>query len=223
MRKRILYTLLSLFSVSLLAQKPDLKQDLKPFTKLEVSSGLKVELAYGETPRVEVYGEITNIEIDQDDDELEISRESSFSTSKPDKIVVYFSKLEEISVSSGCAVYTKDRIETENIEIETSSGSATRLEIKAHEISVEVSSGSALKLSGEADELDVESSSGSAFNSTKLKAQNVIAKSSTGSAMKVWATENLNAKASLGGIISYKGNPQTVIEESMGGQVEHSN
>ena len=219
----IIVALFALFSPTLQAQEASLKQDLKRFTSLEISSGLQVVLQKHETPHIEIYGDFSNVEITQEHDILKLSKESKiFSNSTPNKIVVYYTSLERLTISSGCAVSSRDIIDTEDLDIRLSSGSSANLEIKTKHTKTAISSGSALKLKGTTKSLDIDVNSGSSYSSFDLLADEVRADASTGSSVEVLATKIITAKASLGGSIIYRGNPVTRLKQSMGGQIEHS-
>jgi hypothetical protein len=123
------------------------------------------------------------------------------------EFVVYYTNLDGIEVSSGSTLTAENEVASQNMEIEVSSGSTCKIELVAEKVDVEVSSGSTLMLRGETDALSVEVSSGSTFNGQDFKAERVDVEASSGSTAKVWALRQIEANASSGSSIKYKGNP----------------
>lgn len=128
--------------------------------------------------------------------------------------------VKSLSVSSGASLRSAGVITSQDLSVETSSGSSMDANIEADHIIAESSSGSTMNLSGKALSLDTESSSGSSINAGNLIANDVAAEVSSGSSTNVHAAVSIKADASSGGSISYKGNPKTVVaDESSGGSV----
>jgi len=141
-------------------------------------------------------------------------------TNEPRKVHVSFKSLDKLEASAGSDVKSQGELHLENLEIDASSGSDMSLELTAIELDVASSSGSDISLKGKAQVFHVSCSSGSDINALELETKNCIASTSSGSDIKVYATEALEAHASSGGDISYKGNPaKKDIHKSSGGDV----
>lgn len=140
--------------------------------------------------------------------------------SKPRKVYVSFKTLDKLDASAGSDVVAVSPIKVDNIRIDASSGSDVKLEVSASEMRVSSSSGSDITLKGSTNKLEVDASSGSDINAGELTSKDCDASVSSGSDIKVIATETLKANASSGGDISYSGNPKTKdINKSSGGDV----
>jgi hypothetical protein len=95
-----------------------------------------------------------------------------------------------------------------------------KLELEANEVVVESSSGSDIFLKGKVSVLEAHASSGSDIDASELQSRKCNASVSSGSDIKVYVTEELDANASSGGDITYSGNPKAKdINESSGGDV----
>lgn len=136
------------------------------------------------------------------------------------KVTVKMPAIKSLDVSSGASLRSVGVLTTQNISVESSSGSLADVNVEADHVIAEASSGSTINLSGKALSLDTESSSGSSINAGNLIANDVTAEVSSGSSTAVHAAVSIKADASSGGSITYKGNPKTVVEdESSGGSV----
>ncbi len=136
------------------------------------------------------------------------------------KVFVSFKVLDKIEASSGSDVISQSILKVDKLDLDASSGSDVKLELEANELKVESSSGSDISLKGIVTFLQAHASSGSDINAGELHAKNCNASVSSGSDIKVYVTDRLDASASSGGDITYSGNPaKKDINESSGGDV----
>lgn len=130
------------------------------------------------------------------------------------EIELYFTDLEFLEASAGANVDAQAALSSENMRIDASSGASIKLDIECETLRVEVSSGASLKLEGTANTHGVDVSSGASYNAIDLIAQEVKVDASSGASAKVYASKSLEAEASSGGSIRYKGNPDTTNLDS---------
>jgi len=136
------------------------------------------------------------------------------------KVFVSFKNLDKLEASAGSDVSAQGVLRLEKLDMDASSGSEIKLELEVNELSVGSSSGSDISLNGKAIFLQADASSGSDINASELQAKKCNASVSSGSDIRIYVTEELDANASSGGDISYSGNPaQKDINESSGGDV----
>jgi len=136
--------------------------------------------------------------------------------------VVYLSmpSLDRIITSSGAEVQSENTIKTNELSIDSSSGSDVNLQIESTLLNVSASSGSNVDLEGSVNNLVVDASSGSNIDAEKLISKIVDANASSGADIEVYASESITANASSGGKIECEGNPkQKSIKKSSGGHV----
>ena len=80
--------------------------------------------------------------------------------------------------------------------------------------------GAVLKLHGTSRVLDAAATTGAVLKAMDFKAQTVYVRANTGGQASVHAIEKIEAKASMGGMISYFGDPEYVkSSETMGGNI----
>lgn len=136
------------------------------------------------------------------------------------KVYVSFKILDKLEASAGSDVNSQGVLKLDKLNLDASSGSDIKLELEANELSVESSSGSDISLKGKASFMQADASSGSDINANELQTKKCIASVSSGSDIRIYVTDELDANASSGGDITYSGNPKTKdINESSGGDV----
>jgi len=212
-------------SVSLAQQKTEVR-NITGFSGIDVSEGIKVELTYGEKEYVEVTADEKYIDMvvtELDGGELDIHIDGNNWNNNHYKnilVKVTAKKITSIESGSGASIVSQNLIESDDLEMSTSSGASLKIAFKAPKAKCEASSGANAKLKGVAKYFDTDASSGSSIQATEVKAINVKASVSSGANISVSAEEEIKAEASSGGSIKYTGNAKMVdIEKSSGGSV----
>ncbi|MEO7444086.1 MAG: head GIN domain-containing protein [Ferruginibacter sp.] len=145
---------------------------------------------------------------------------------KKDKLKAYlsFTQLDKIMAQSGALVSADKQISAASLYLSASSGSQVNLNVKTRRLSTVASSGSLLKISGSTNLLDAKASSGSSIKGYDMTTQTCTAKSSSGSSIRITIEKELNAHASSGGQVRYKGNGVVKdINVSSGGTIKKEN
>jgi hypothetical protein len=78
----------------------------------------------------------------------------------------------------------------------------------ANSVATNTSSGATIRVSGNTDNHAAKASSGSSIKAYDLMSKNVIVKVSSGANIDIHASEKIEARASSGGDIDYKGAPK---------------
>jgi hypothetical protein len=139
------------------------------------------------------------------------------------KAYVSFKTLEKLHGSSGASVHAKSVLKLASLSLDFSSGSAFEGEVAVEKLFASQDSGSEIIITGKADRLSVDVSSGAIFKGFELLAEYCAAKASSGADARVSVNKELEAKASSGGGIKYKG--AAVLSDlnvSSGGMVKKS-
>jgi hypothetical protein len=140
------------------------------------------------------------------------------------KVYVTYVNLEKISASSASSVFSDGVIKTSNIDIAVSSAANVEVSLDASSVMVDTSSAGEVVLEGKSPKLEVEVSSAGDVDAYKLECETVIANVSSGGEAKLSVSKDLEAHASSGGDIRYRGNPtRTNTNSSSGGSVKKSN
>jgi hypothetical protein len=197
------------------------------FSEIEVSHGINVYLTMGNTNHLEVE---TNEELmdklvtEVRGDKLKIYFEGTFIWAKTANVYLEARTIYKISASGGSDVKGENELKTENLELRASGGSDIRLEVDVEDLEVEVSGGADVELIGEATYIEANTSGGSDLKAFDLITQTARLEASGGSDIKVFVEDDLEANASGGADIRYRGNPRNLeTRDSSGGDVSKSN
>lgn len=121
--------------------------------------------------------------------------------------------------SSGSHLTAENKITSEKLEIDASSGALLDADVDVTDMEIDASSGANITLSGTAKEVYVDGSSGANIKASDLMTLSCKADASSGSNISIHVSENLTADASSGGNISYKGDPAVQKNKSVSGSV----
>lgn len=193
------------------------------FKRIEVSHGIKVIVAQSDNKSITVEADdnlqkhiITKIE----NGVLKIEADESYNSTETPLVNVKIPIINGLYTSSGSEITSSGVLITENIEVKSSSGSQINIEVEADNIKMESESGSSIEASGKALKSETSSSSGSTIDAKNLMANEIIAKSESGSNTSIYPIVKLEAKASSGSSIGYHKIPKTLSkEESSGGSI----
>lgn len=140
------------------------------------------------------------------------------------KVYVTYVNLNKISASSASNVFSEGTIKTSSIEINASSAASVEVSLDANEVTADVSSAGDIVLEGKARSVEAEASSAGDIDAYRLESESVRARANSAGSIKVTATKSLDARASSGGDVRYRGNPmKTNTDSSSGGSVKKSN
>ncbi len=109
------------------------------------------------------------------------------------------------------------------INVRASGGSSIHADLDAPGVDADASSGAELDLTGRTRNLQAQASSGASINADELLSENTVAQTSSGASLDVHASVKLDAKASSGGTVKYRGPAAVVKKESSGGNIEKVN
>jgi hypothetical protein len=126
-----------------------------------------------------------------------------------------------IDASSGSVVKGKFNI-SNNTNVEATSGTNVKVEVNSKSFVYKGSSGSNTNIGGQAGTAIFDISSGAAFKGENFSVNQVEVESTSGGSISVNAVQKLKAKASSGGLIRYKGNPEisSDISKMSGGSLK---
>lgn len=153
-------------------------------------------------------------------------KDGNYFRSKPKNVKVYvtYVSLEKISASSASNVFSEGIIKSSSIDIRTSSAASVEVSVEAESLTVDASSAGNVVLEGKAKKTSIEASSAGDIDAYGLESESVNASTSSAGSIKLAVTKELDARASSGGSIRYRGNPsKTNTDSSSGGSVKKSN
>lgn len=193
------------------------------FNKVEANSGIHVVIEQADSISIVVEADdniISHILTRFENNTLIVDTDDGFNTENTPKVTVKMPIISGLSATGGSKITTNNRLITDQIKVNSNSGSQVEAEVEADFISIETSSGSSTAVSGIALKQETTATSGSEINTSDLNTNEVYANGSSGSSTSVNPIVKLNAKASSGASIVYKKTPKILTKkESSGGSI----
>ena len=197
------------------------------FSGVKAAEAIDVYLKKGEkeSVRVEVTGtRLSDVITEISGSYLKIHMENGSYRKTIVKVYVTYVKLDKIYASSASNVFSEGPIKASAMDISVSSAATVEVSLDAGDVSADVSSAGDIVLEGKCRSLEVEASSAGDIDAYRLESENVRARASSAGSIKLTATKELDARASSGGDVRYRGNPlKTNTDSSSGGSVKKSN
>jgi hypothetical protein len=206
------------------------KRNVGSFHGIEVGTGVQLFLTQGNAEEVavsasstefrdklvtEVVNGILKIHYDSKTGSVNKKKES-----KELKAYVSYKVLDLLDASTGAGVKIQGVLNSSSLKMKVNTGATAEGEVNINKLEIDQSTGSKVTLSGKAESLSVEGSTGSRFTGEGMETINCHAAVNTGARISVSAEKELQAKASTGGIIKYKGNASIrEIKTNTGGSV----
>jgi len=227
MRINFIVILVFCLAVSGRAQQSEVRQ-IGAFQALRVSEAIDVYLKKGEKESVKVEAtgtDLSNVLTEVNGPTLKIHmRDGNFRGRKSVKVYVTYTRLEKLSASSASNLFSTDLIKSGKLEISVSSAGSVEVKLESESVIVNASSAGKTVLEGNTKSLEIEASSAGDIDAYNLESEIVnVSVSSAGSA-NINVSKELQAHASSGGSIRYRGNPlKTNTDSSSGGSVKKTN
>ncbi|WP_316824602.1 head GIN domain-containing protein [Pedobacter miscanthi] len=233
--KILIQSSLVLFIVvtSYMAKAQDTKNyPVKNFSSIGVSSGIDLYLTQGNSESVSIKSDsetLKDIIVEQNGDNVTIKfrdgiKWSGVFKNRVIKAYVNFKTLNTLAASGGSDVFTQNQIKTDKLAIRSSGGSDLKLTVACSDLSIQSSGGSDLSLKGKTENMTIQSSGGSDVHAYELISDYAKVQASGGSDVNIYVNKGLEAAASGGGDVSYKGNAALKkTSNSKSGDVHHVN
>ena len=236
--KKLLCSLITVLALTAFAQDTKVINDANittrslsgSFTAISVSSGIDLYLSQGNAASLAVSASdqkhLDRFKTEIVNGTLKIYYDNKGVTWKSDgkaklKAYVSFKTLQKLQVSAGSDAIVNGSMNADDFNLDVSSGADFKGAITAKILTVDVSSGASINISGKSDKLKVAVSSGADFKGYDLVTDYCDASASSGAGVHVTINKELNAKASSGGDIHYKGTALIRdIKTSGGGSVK---
>jgi hypothetical protein len=196
------------------------KQELSPFTAIDVFGPFQIELIKSDKEAVDMQA----IHVDRDDLTVEVHRgqlvlklrtrhfltdwdSDKFRNEPRIKTKVYYKELDEIKISAGGTVESTEAIKSKKLVIEGSMGSEIDLMTAAETMYVRTSMGATVNLRGQTDFLEIKANMGGVLNANRLESKSAYVKANMGADVSFFASEEVDIDASMGASVRYSGNP----------------
>lgn len=188
---------------------------LTNFNGVSVSSGIDVYLTHSNSENIRISASadvIQNVLVEKSGSGLVIRYKdrnliNRLMKGENTKIYINYKNMEAINASGGSDVYTENTLKSPRLSVNASGGADVKLELAVKDLQLNISGGADAHLKGTATNMLVNSSGGSDVNAYGLTTEYAKVNSSGGSDANVFVTKGLEANASGGSDIHYKGNP----------------
>ncbi|SES10634.1 head GIN domain-containing protein [Pedobacter rhizosphaerae] len=187
---------------------------VRNFNSIAVSSGIDLYLIQGGSESVSINSDaetLKSIVVEQSGSNLTIKFKDGINWSgllknRSIKAYVNFKNLSAIAASGGSDVFSQNPIKVDKLAIRSSGGADVKLELACNDLSIQSSGGSDVDLKGKAENMSIQSSGGSDINAYGFITQYAKVHTSGGSDVNIYVEKGLEAAASGGGDIHFKGN-----------------
>lgn len=211
---------------SVFAQESETRS-LDKFTGIKVGEAIDLYLKKGdkESARIEVDGvSPSDVLTESTGSYLRVHmRSGNYRGRRSVKVYITYVTLERIHASSASNVFSEGVIKTNSLDVSATSAANIELQVEAETVRADVGSAGDITIEGKAKNFSVEASSAGSVDAYNFECERVEATVSSAGSAKINVTKSLDAEASSGGSIRYRGNPtSTNTDSSSGGSVKKS-
>ena len=226
MKKFLIIVLAFTFSWAV-AQKSETRS-LPEFTGVKVMEGIDVYLKKGdkESVRIEVTGtDLANVITEVSGSYLKVHmREGRYHGKMEVKAYVTYVNVDKLAASSAGTIFAENTLAAGEIGISPSSAGSTEVTVEASRREATASSPGSIELKGKCKSMILDVASAGKIDAGDLQCDHVEAEASSGGSAQVNALKSIVARASSGGSVRYRGNPEKQNNSSSsGGSVRRSN
>lgn len=199
-------------------------KNVSPFDEVVLSGNIDVLLVMGNEEKVEIRKEEDKISISVSNGVLKVKRKKPLKIKEyeqsPIEVRITYKVLRRVKASAGTEVTQQETMTADQMMLDFNSGAEGNFEVDMGNVEIKVSEGAQLKVRGKTVSQNSKVATGAVLHAYKLDCERSYVKASTGGEAEIVATELLEAKASMGGDINYRGNPRKVkIKDNLGGNV----
>ena len=196
---------------------------LGDFNTIKTYRGLKVELIKTDNPKIVINGNKSQyVKVKNIDGVLKISLDilETFSSDEVEIIVYFSNDLQHLSANEGSVIFSNKKIKIEKTYLKATEAAEIELEIKCDNLEVKALTGGIVKLEGYAKNQNILANTGGFYKGSELKTEYTKVSAYTGGDATIYATDLVDANASVGGIIKIQGDPEKINKkESLGGYI----
>ena len=121
------------------------------------------------------------------------------------KAYVSFKSLDRLHASTGAEVTISGVLQSTTLDMQANTGATINGKVDLGSLKLEQNTGSKVTLTGKTGQVDAEGSTGSKFTGEDMTTTSCKVQVSTGARFTIHASKELEAKASTGAIVRYKG------------------
>ncbi|WP_103865103.1 head GIN domain-containing protein [Aquimarina sp. I32.4] len=216
-------TVLLAFLCAITIQAQDIiTKNISDFSELKVFDKVEVLLIKSDDNKVVVSGvNRKDIDIVTKNEVLKIKMSlNNLWDNDNTKVVVYYTDISKIDVNEGAKVKSKERIESDDLDLRAQEGASIIATINADELYVKAVTGGELILKGTVREQEVIVKAGGQFMAKDLKTENTVVSISAGGRASINASTYVKANTAAGGTVRIYGNPKEMdTQKFLGGKI----
>lgn len=224
--KNFLIVFFACISSVVFAQETETR-NLSTFTGVKVSEGISVYLKKGdkESAKIEVTGTSpSNVITEISGSYLKIHMREGNHRNVNAKVYVTYVSVQKLFASSAGSIYSSETLKGNDMEINASSAGTIEVLVDAGRLEASASSAGDVEIQGKARNVVMDASSAGEVDAYDLQADDAEVEASSGGSVKLSVKTGIEARASSGGSIRYRGNPdKSNTTSSSGGSVKKSN
>ncbi|MDN3675402.1 head GIN domain-containing protein [Flavobacterium branchiarum] len=198
-------------------------KNLGDFDKVKVFDKLSITLIHSSENKIVIKGSReSEVEVVNKNGELKLRMPFPKLLSGDDiSIQLYYKHIENIDVSEGSIVSSKDKIKQTSIDLNSKEGGEINVILDVDNAKVRAVSGGTIKVSGEAKTQIASLGSGGILKAKDLQTSQTTISVSAGGNAEIYATTLVDAKVSAGGYIYIYGKPKQINQKTvLGGRIE---
>jgi hypothetical protein len=224
MKRYILISALLNILITGKSQNTD-SRSVEPFDKISIFGSIDATIEKSEKDSIYIESntvELSKISVKTEDKTLKISAtDKLFENRKQIRITIKFREIKEIKINGGAEITGKNEIHAKTMELIAGSGATITMKLNSNLVDATIGQGATLRLDGISKIQNVEASSGGIYSAYELICDTSYLKANTGGIVKAYSKILLDAAASTGGQISYRGDPKIKKEKTiLGGSIE---
>ena len=210
--KKALFFAIPLFLFAFLSgfAQETVTRQLGSFTRLVVTDNMTIQLARAEKESVSLKVEgidPSEIQTVVENNTLKIQQVGSTFSKKKVLITLNFRQIKEMEILNGAEVITGSLFKADSLDVTLKSGGMLYLDADIEYLKSYVIEGSLLSAEGYATRHDITVATYATVSTFDLESEIINVKASSGGKAKINVESELNAQASSGGIVTYKGDP----------------
>lgn len=203
----------------------DEHRDIKPFSRLLISGNLDVDLVKSDEKEILIYSD-QNIKPEviftrNRGDLLEVVRlKANGYEQHKIKVTIYYQNIESLELSNGVSLKHSGKFSGNQLVLHVGANAQITSQCALNALEIKAENGAQIQLSGSVDLLVARLKNGSELNALGLFCQRGKVEANAGSKAFVTVVKSLEAEASAGSKIEFKGSPEEVIiKTTFGGEV----
>jgi hypothetical protein len=205
--------------------------DLSSFSKIRILGCVTAELRPGDAASLKISAKETiddaRLTVEYKGDELivrqkwekDVFKKGDCRTTDIRLDLTYLS-VDAITSGVGAELTFLAPVKTRDLDLNAMTGSQIKLEADVRNLKARAVEGAIIRLSGKAEGQQVTVTTGGELHAYDMNSEDAFVKANTGGVAEISTSERLDASASTGGAVRYRGNPaKRDVKTSLGGEV----